>query len=269
MKLIVIKLRVLIFLYCIQFLNPLPAQSQTQVRWIKLNQTHRAAIIDPLHNEIQTKRKQVGAVIYLHDEWGLDSLALLWCKEIANAGFTVIAPDLLGRVPEDAMEAHEIERAQPEGAFISLLNIARDTLLAQAEGKPIKIGVYGIGMGATAAVEALLADTILPTKFTAAAITIAALPFTPTSDLFQKILPPYLLPLIGNFGEKDLGTPPDAVKNFKQRLIACGRGKFLDFDFRIHAGARRGFMRPKNGIEAKAAISSRSRVIKFLKKELK
>jgi dienelactone hydrolase len=88
-------------------------------------------------------------VLLVHDAWGLDGEVAALVGTLAAAGFTVLAPDLLGgRRAVDADEAHAIAAGlDPEDAAL-LLAAAADALTADPATRPRRIGAVGLGMGA-------------------------------------------------------------------------------------------------------------------------
>lgn len=85
-------------------------------------------------------------VLLLHSLWGLTSSVKALCDDLADRGFTVLAPDLnLGELPETEREGLDrLEAASPDRLASLVLSSAR-LLAARSPGSPI--GVVGFGMG--------------------------------------------------------------------------------------------------------------------------
>lgn len=88
-------------------------------------------------------------VVVVHDAWGLDDEAADLVAALADAGFAVLAPDLLaGRRAADADEAAAFAAGlDPEDAGL-LLAAAVDALAADAATRRGSMGAVGVGMGA-------------------------------------------------------------------------------------------------------------------------
>ncbi len=99
-------------------------------------------------------------VLLVHDAWGLDAEIETVIGALADAGFTVLAPDLLGgRVAGDPDEAAALAaQLDPEDAA-RVLAAAVDELAADPSTRPGPMGAVGFGMGAPLAA---FAATIRP-----------------------------------------------------------------------------------------------------------
>lgn len=85
-------------------------------------------------------------VLVLHSLWGLTSSVKSLCDELADAGFTVLAPDInLGELPETEDEGIDrLGEADPDHLASLVLSSVRLLADKSTEGP---IGVVGFGMG--------------------------------------------------------------------------------------------------------------------------
>ncbi|MGD2101302.1 MAG: dienelactone hydrolase family protein [Acidimicrobiia bacterium] len=100
-------------------------------------------------------------VLLLHSLWGLTSAVKGMCDDLADHGFTVLAPDLnFGELPETEQEGLDrLNDASPD-RLASLVLSSAQLLDAKSADRPI--GVVGFGMGGSLGLWASvrLADVI-------------------------------------------------------------------------------------------------------------
>jgi len=85
-------------------------------------------------------------VLLLHSLWGLTSSVKALCDDLAERGFTVLAPDLnLGELPETEQEGLDLLGAASPDRLASLV-LSSAQLLA-TRSPDARIGVVGFGMG--------------------------------------------------------------------------------------------------------------------------
>ena len=103
-------------------------------------------------------------VLVLHSFWGLTPSVKGLCDDLADSGFTVLAPDInFGELPVTEQDAlHHLGEADPNRLASLVLSSAKLLYEKSAEGP---IAVVGFGMGGS---RALWASVRLPELVTAA-----------------------------------------------------------------------------------------------------
>lgn len=195
------------------------------------------------------------AVLVVHDNFGLDGWIESLCDSLARVGFLAAAIDLYGgRVPTDFMEAHELERALPEtDARAHILYAA--TYIRQTE-RPARLGILGIAMGGTLALDALAASSQL---FDACVVNYAALPVS--DSLVARLTCPIML----HIGEQDIGIDQTRVAQF----AAAMRAHHHRLTVHSYPDAGFGFLRPNSdSFHPHAAALAWQRTVEFFKQHL-
>src|SRR5689334_14225777 len=86
-------------------------------------------------------------VLVLHAWWGLKPFFKQVCDQLAEQGFTALAPDLYqGRVAKTIDEAKALMEQRNSELMSDTVKTAKDHLVSLRPGKPI--GVLGFSMGA-------------------------------------------------------------------------------------------------------------------------
>jgi len=198
------------------------------------------------------------ALIVIHEWWGLND----WVKEqgskLSDQGYVALAVDLYrGKVADTAEMAHELMRGMPEDRAIRDLKAAYDFLAAQPGVKKDRIGSIGWCMGGGYSLDVALAEPGLA----AAVINYGHLATEPAE--MKKIQ----APILGMFGGKDRGIPPDDVKKFQQAMEQLGK----KIDVKIYPDAGHGFENPNNkqAYRAEDAGDAWQRTVAFLASNLK
>lgn len=198
------------------------------------------------------------AVIVIQEWWGLND----WIKEgadrFANQGYVTLAVDLYrGNVATDQETAHELSRALPEDRAIGDLKGAFNYLAARSDVDPSRIGVVGWCMGGGYSLGLAIAEP----RLKGAVINYGRLVTDPAT--IAKIEPA----LLGNFGAKDKGIPPEDVRKFTAALTAAGKQP----DVKIYDDAGHGFMNSNNkaGYNSTAADDAWKRIDAFFAERLK
>jgi carboxymethylenebutenolidase len=198
------------------------------------------------------------ALIVVHEWWGLDPWIQAQVDRFAEQGYFAVAPDLYrGKVAKTPEEAHELMRGLPQDRAMADLKATVDWVSKRVEVDPSRIGVIGWCMGGGYALDLALADP----RINATVINYGHLVADPNA---VKALNG---PLLGNFGEKDLGIPPKDVHVFEEALEAAHKAA----DIKIYGGAGHAFMNPNNkeGYVKEAATDAWKRIDAFLAKNLK
>lgn len=192
------------------------------------------------------------ALILIHEWWGLND----WIKEqaakYAGEGYVVLAVDLYrGKVATDAETAHELMRGLPQDQGVRDLVAAVHYLELRKDVARNRIGAVGWCMGGGYAAQLAIAAPSLR----AVAINYGALP-TDKSQL-AKIH----AAILGNFGAKDQGIPPEAVHAFVAAMESLGK----HVDAKIYPDAGHAFENPNNtgGYKAQDAADAMARMDRF------
>jgi carboxymethylenebutenolidase len=199
-----------------------------------------------------------GAIIVVHEWWGLSD----WVKEqtvkFAEQGFVALAVDLYrGKTAGDPTQAHELMRGLPQDRAVQDLKAAYAYLAGRKDVKPDRIGSVGWCMGGGFSVQLAVHEPGLR----ACVVNYGALPTDPND--IQQIGPP----VMGNFGEEDRGITVADVEAFKKAMAKANR----TFDVKEYPGAGHGFENPNNkdAYRPEAAADAWTRTIDFLKYLLK
>lgn len=198
------------------------------------------------------------AIIVIQEWWGLND----WVKEQADRfaakGYVALAPDLYrGKSASDPNAAHELMRGLPHDRAMADLQNAFKYLATRKDVDASRIGVIGWCMGGGYALVLALAEP----RLAATVINYGMLRADPAA------VKPLSGPILGNFGEKDQGIPPNDVEAFEKALNAAGKTS----DIKIYPGAGHAFMNPNNkqGYVKEAAEDAWKRIDAFLAKALK
>ena len=95
---------------------------------------------------VQSDQGKGPGVLVLHSFWGLTSSVKSRCDQLADAGYTVLAPDLnFGELPESQEEGlNHLGDASPD-RLASLVLTSSQLVYEQANGGPIAIVGFGMG----------------------------------------------------------------------------------------------------------------------------
>ena len=198
------------------------------------------------------------AVVVIQEWWGLNDWVKQKADELARQGYVALAPDLYhGKVATDADTAHQLMRGLPEDRAVRDLKGAVAWLRARNDVNPARIASIGWCMGGGYSLSLALAEPTL----SGAVIYYGRLV---TDDAAIRSLKPQLL---GNFGGKDQGIPPDSVREFEGKAKAAGKS----VDFKIYPESGHGFASQPDskGYRPDDARDADARAAAFLAKVLK
>jgi carboxymethylenebutenolidase len=182
------------------------------------------------------------AIIVIQEWWGLNDFVKSRADEFAKKGYVAFAPDLYrGKVATDPDTAHQLMRGMPEDRAIRDLKAAFDYLRSRDDVDATRMGSVGWCMGGGYS----LALALEQPKLAGAVIYYGRLV---TDDAKIKSL---AVPLLGNFGGKDEGIPPDTVREFERKAKAAGKV----VDFKIYPDAGHGFASSRDPAVSRAADS--------------
>ena len=192
-------------------------------------------------------------ILLLHAWWGLKPFFKQVCDQLAEQGFTVLAPDLyegdIVRTIEEAKVLHEKKESAMDHMG-SIVKAGKDSLVALQPGKPI--GVIGFSMGAAWAIIAAAKE-----------------PDIAATVLFYGAYNPDLgkskSKFLGHFSDNDEWEPMENVQLMEQDIQKAG----LDLALHIYPGVAHWFMeadRPE--YDSEVAQLAWERTYKFLKENL-
>jgi len=190
-------------------------------------------------------------VLLLHAWWGLKPFFKQVCDQIAEQGFTVLAPDMFnGRVAKTIDEAKELAENSDSHSVGGIVTAAKDHLLSLSKNK---IGVLGFSFGGAWAI-----------------VTMNKEPKVAATVLFYGAYSPDFSKakanVLGHFCEQDEWEPMEGVREMETKMKAAG----LDVTLHIYPGVHHWFMetdRPE--YDPKAAELAWKRTFEFLKQNLK
>ncbi|HKA37830.1 MAG TPA: dienelactone hydrolase family protein [Thermoanaerobaculia bacterium] len=166
-------------------------------------------------------------LIVIQEWWGVNDFVKSKADEFAKKGYVALAPDLYrGKVTKDPDVAHQLMRGMPEDRAMRDLQAAVAYLKSRPDVDATRIGSIGWCMGggyslALAFAEPLAGSVVYYGRLVTDTAKIAALK----------------TPLLGSFGGKDEGIPPDTVKDFESKAKAAGKS----VDFKVYPEAGHGF----------------------------
>ncbi len=191
-------------------------------------------------------------VVVFHAWWGLDDDVVVYADRLADAGFAVIAPDLvkgaLATTPDDAERLVE-GRDEPHCDAVALAAIDRI-----AGGDPAaKVGLVGFSFGAAWATwAASQRPTVAATVVYYGAVT-------------GPSLARATAPVLGHFAESDPFEPEENVRAFEQGLREAGR----DVTIHRYPGTGHWFAEPsRDAFRPPAADGACARTGAFLRERL-
>jgi carboxymethylenebutenolidase len=197
-------------------------------------------------------------IVVIHEWWGLNDWVKEQASKLADQGYAALAIDLYrGKVADNANTAHELMRGVPEDRANRDLLAAVEFLKSQSNVRKDRIGSIGWCMGGGYSLDVALNDPTL----TATVINYGHLATDPAA--LHKIN----AAILGNFGGKDQGIPPEDVKKFEEALKKDGKR----VDIKIYPDAGHAFENPNNksGYRAADAADAWQRTVKFFNETLK
>jgi carboxymethylenebutenolidase len=193
-------------------------------------------------------------VLVLHAWWGLKPFFKQVCDQLAEQGYTALAPDLYqGRIAHTVEEAKAIqEKGESDPELMGdIVKAAKDHLASIRTGKPI--GVLGFSMGAA---WSMIVAANEPNVSTVVLFYGAYAP-PDLSQMKAKVL--------GHFAQVDEWEPLDGVKAMEKDMKAAG----VDVTLHFYPRVGHWFMesdRPE--YDSESAKLAWERTFEFLKKTL-
>jgi carboxymethylenebutenolidase len=198
------------------------------------------------------------AIVVIHEWWGLNDWIKQQASDYADQGYVALAVDLYrGKTAGDPEAAHELMRGLPQDRGVRDLVAAVAYLKTRKEVDAARIGTVGWCMGGGFAAQLAVAEPSLR----AAAINYGALP-TDSASLSR-----IHASILGNFGGKDQGIPPEDVNAFAAAMKADGK----PVDVKIYPDAGHAFENPNNkaGYRPADAADAKQRMKAFFTLNLK
>jgi carboxymethylenebutenolidase len=244
--------RIALFLVLVLFVSSAFAANSNEVSYKSGDETIKGILYTP------EGKGPFPAIIVIHEWWGLNDWVKEQASKLADEGYVALAIDLYrGKVATTPDQAHEIMRGVPEDRAKRDLHAAFEFLQAQPNVKKDRIASIGWCMGGGYSLDVALQEPTLR----AAVINYGHLATAPES--LKKIN----AAILGNFGGKDQGIPPEDVKKFEQTLKQDGK----KVDIKIYPDAGHAFENPNNktGYRAADADDAWQRTVSFLSNTLK
>jgi len=190
-------------------------------------------------------------VLVLHAWWGLNPFFKQVCDQLAEQGFTALAPDLYqGRIAKTIDEAKALMEKRDSELMAHTVTAAKDHLVSLRAGKPV--GVLGFSMGASWSIVVACDEPDV-----SAAVLFYGSEGADFNQMSAKIL--------GHYGELDEWEPLDGVRQMETDMKAAG----LDVTIHIYPKVGHWFAeqdRPE--YDSTAAQLAWQRTYEFLKKNI-
>jgi carboxymethylenebutenolidase len=196
------------------------------------------------------------AVVVIQEWWGLNDFVKRKADHFASQGYVALAPDLYrGKLATTSDEAHQYMMALDPARGLGDLRAAVAALRARNDVDPERIAAVGWCMGGAYSLKLAIAEPKL-----AGAVVYYGRPVTD-----EKEIGSLQVPVLGNFGGKDQGPPPEMVKDFETKAKAAG--KVVDIKFYPEAG--HGFASNPQAMRADDAKDADARTDRFFEAVLK
>jgi carboxymethylenebutenolidase len=151
-----------------------------------------------------------GAVVVIHEYWGLTDQVRGVADRLAREGFTAFAPDLYqGQVTTDADKALQLMQALDMKKAARELAQAAEALRQRAPGT--RVAVLGFCMGGALALAAAATDDTF-----AAAVPFYGIPPEQVADVSR-----IRCPVLGHFATQDAWCTPERVDALEKTLQAA------------------------------------------------
>lgn len=169
---------------------------------------HQGYLSRPAHGA------SLGAVIVIHEWWGLNDHVKHWADRLASDGYDALAVDLYGgRVATTREEAMAAMQAVVEAEALATLRAAHGYLTTDASIKAERTASIGWCFGGAWSLRLAIAEPQLD----AAVIYYGRL----IDD--AAVLKSIEAPVLGVFGSLDTGIPPESVAGFAAAMKAAGK----------------------------------------------
>ncbi len=193
------------------------------------------------------------ALVVIHEWWGLTPWVKEQAEKLATQGYVALAVDLYhGKVTTEPSQASALMRGLNRDGALQDLEGAFNYLASRPDVDSSEIGSIGWCMGGGWSLQLAMHEP----ELAACVVNYGELPRTPSE--IQNIR----APVLGNFGAKDRGIPPQAVDAFAAAMKRAGK----NINVKIYPGAGHAFENPDNkaGYRPVAARDAWQRTIAFL-----
>lgn len=198
----------------------------------------------------------LGAVIVIHEWWGLNDHVKHWTDRLAADGYVALAVDLYGgEVAATREDAMRLMRAVEDDAALATMKGVHEWLTDPGgDVAAERTGVIGWCFGGGRSLQLAIGESDLD-----AAVVYYGRLVTDAEQL-AKIE----APMLGIFGEQDSGIPPEAVEEFAKAMRAAGN------ELEVHSyDAPHAFANPSSGrYDAESAAAAWLETRAFLCREL-
>jgi carboxymethylenebutenolidase len=190
-------------------------------------------------------------VLVLHAWWGLKQSFKDMCDQLAEQGFTALAPDYYqGRIANTIEEAKALLEKRDDASAGDTIKKAKDHLVSLRPGEPI--GVVGFSMGAFWAVA---------TAANEPDIRAVVMCYGAADADYGKVK----AKILGHFAETDEWEPLEYVKQMEEDMKKAG----LDITLLTYPGVAHWFLEPdRPEYDSKSANLVWDRTFEFLKQNL-
>jgi carboxymethylenebutenolidase len=198
------------------------------------------------------------AIVVIQEWWGLNDFIKRKADHFAAQGYVVLAPDLYrGKVATDADTAHQLMRGLPEDRAMRDLKAAVAYLRSRPDVDPARIASIGWCMGGGYALALAFAEPTLS----------GAVVYYGRLVTDRSVIANLRVRILGNFGGRDEGIEPVAVRAFAEDAKQEGKS----VDFKIYPDAGHGFASSSDPkvFRAEDAKDADARAEAFLSKVLK
>jgi carboxymethylenebutenolidase len=175
-------------------------------------------------------RAPIGAVVVIHEWWGLNEHILHWTDRLAADGYVALAVDLYeGKVATTREEAMAQMRAVDEEKALAMLRAAHAFLVKDLKAE--RTACIGWCFGGGWSLRLAIAEPELD----------AAVIYYGRLVTDSEKLAAIAAPVLGIFGSKDEGIPPSAVAEFETAMKSAGK------DLELHSyDAEHAFANPSS-----------------------
>jgi carboxymethylenebutenolidase len=201
-------------------------------------------------------------VVVVQEWWGLDSYIKGVCDQLADEGFTALAPDLYhGQIAKhtEMDKANELMQSLPPDRAARDMGGAVDFLLGHESVRGHNVGVVGYCMGGMLA----LVLAAQQGERVGAVVSYYGAPLGDMEPDWSKLSAPVLI----HVAENDEIFPPDAIEELAGRLKGMGK----DVTLHVYAGTGHAFALEHNALgtyDAEAGRQAWVRTLEFLRKHL-
>lgn len=214
---------------------------------------------EPVYGRLVTpqQRRPAGAVILIHEWWGLNDNIARTAERLAGEGYVVLAVDMYrGQSASAPGEARALMQAALSQAPALMDNIAAAHAWLTARHSRLQVAVMGYCFGGALTLEAAIN---LPELFDAAVVYYGRV----TDD--EARLRRIEAPMLGIFAEEDGGIEVEDVRAFEAAMQRVGG----ELDLRIYPGVGHAFANPSGtAYQAEAAAAAWQRTLSFLRDHL-